>query len=189
MVIRDAQQDELAEVGEIRVNAYLADGYLSPDSGYAPRLRELGSDGGGPVLVAADHDTVVGTVMLQTWPNGGEFLRGPDEAEIRALAVRPEARGRGVGRALVDAVIERAGSLGVRHLLLLTQQEMKTAHRLYEKAGFARLPERDLSPEPGVSLLAYGLDLDVRLWLRPAPGTVARRLGSKESRATPARQS
>jgi GNAT superfamily N-acetyltransferase len=162
MVIRDAQLDELAEIGEIRVNAYLADGFMSPDSRYAPRLRELGADGAGPVLVATDHAVIVGTVMLQTWPNGGELLRGPDEAEIRALAVRPEARGHGVGRALVGAVIERAASLGVRHLLLLTQQEMKTAHRIYEEAGFARLPDRDFSPEPGVSLLAYGRDLDVR---------------------------
>jgi ribosomal protein S18 acetylase RimI-like enzyme len=162
MVIRDAHQDELAEIGEIRVNAYLADGFLSPDSRYAPRLRELGTDGAGPVLVAADHGEIAGTVMLQTWPNGGEFLRGADEAEIRALAVRPEARGRGVGRALVGAVIERAASLGIRHLLLLTQPEMKTAHRIYDEAGFARLPDRDISPEPGVNLLAYGLDLDVR---------------------------
>ena len=162
MVIRDAVRDEFTEIGEIRVSAYLADGFLSPDSGYAPRLRELGSDGAGPVLVATDDAVIIGTVMLQTWPNGGELLRGPEEAEIRALAVRPEARGRGVGRALVDAVIGRAASLGVRHLLLLTQQEMTTAHRIYEEAGFARLPARDRSPQPGVDLLAYGLDLDVR---------------------------
>ena len=162
MLIRDAHQDEFAEIGEIRVGAYLADGFLSPDSRYAPRLRELGADGAGPVLVAADHSVIVGTVMLQMWPNGGELLRGSDEAEMRALAVRPEARGQGAGRALVDAVIERAASLGIRHLLLLTQSEMKTAHRIYEQAGFARLPDRDLSPEPGITLLAYGLDLDVR---------------------------
>lgn len=162
MLIRDAHQDEFTEIGEIRVTAYLADGFLSPDSRYAPRLRELGSDGVGPILVAADHDVILGTVMLQTWPNGGELLRGPAEAEIRALAVRPEARGRGVGRALVTAVIEHATSQGVRHLLLLTQPEMKIAHRIYSEAGFTRLSDRDISPEPGVDLLAYGLDLDVR---------------------------
>jgi hypothetical protein len=36
---------------------------------------------------------------------------------------------------------------------------MKTAHRLYEAAGFTRLPDRDWSPEPSVVLLAYGLRL------------------------------
>jgi len=161
MQIRDAHQDELAEIGEIRVGAYLADGFLSPTSGYAPRLRELGADGLGPVLVAADDaaGALLGTVMLQVWPQGGEVVKGPGEAEIRALAVRPGSRGAGVGRKLLAAVIERARKLGVRHLVLLTQPEMKAAHHLYDEAGFARLPERDWSPESGVTLLAYGMIL------------------------------
>lgn len=161
MLIRDALQDEYAEIGEIRVGAYVADGFLSPSSGYAPRLRELGTDGLGPVLVAVDDGTraLIGTVMLQVWPQGGEVVKGPGEAEIRALAVRPDVRGAGAGRALLAAVIERARKVGVRHLVLLTQPEMKAAHHLYEEAGFDRLPERDWSPEPGVALLAYGLVL------------------------------
>ena len=158
MLIRDARQDEFNEIGDIRVGAYLADGFLSPDSGYAPRLRELGRDGGGPVLVAAaDDGQLLGTVMLQVWPDGGEVVQGPGEAEIRALAVRAEARGSGIGRALLAAVMERAASLGVRHLVLLTQPDMKAAHYLYERAGFRRLPDRDWSPEPGHTLLAYDL--------------------------------
>jgi ribosomal protein S18 acetylase RimI-like enzyme len=166
VLIRDARPDEFAELGEIRVAAYLADGFLSPDSQYAPRLRSLGADRLDPVLVAVRGDTdrggdMLGTVMLQRWPQGGELLTGPDEAEIRALAVAPGAQGGGVGRALLRAVIERAGHEGVRHLLLLTQTEMKAAHHLYEEAGFSRLPERDRYPEPGFALLAYGLPLEV----------------------------
>ena len=190
--IRDARQDEFDELGDIRVGAYLADGFLSPHSTYAPRLRALGADGLDHVLVAVQpdagqpdagqpgtrptdpgttggcgpaaanggrHGRIVGTVMLQGWPQGGEILAGPEEAEIRALAVSPEARGSGVGRALLAAVIERAARDGIRHLVLLTQAEMKAAHHLYEEAGFSRLPERDWSPEPGLTLLAYGLTL------------------------------
>ena len=79
MLIRDARPDEFTELGEIRVAAYLADGFLSPDSQYAPRLRSIGSDGLDPVLVAvrveADRDgDMIGTVMLQRWPHGGELL-------------------------------------------------------------------------------------------------------------------
>jgi ribosomal protein S18 acetylase RimI-like enzyme len=118
-------------------------------------------DGLDQVLVASDDNGgLIGTVMLQVWPQGGEVVKGPGEAEIRALAVRPEARGAGVGRALLAAVIERAARLDVRRLLLLTQPEMEAAHHLYDEAGFTRLPERDWSPEPGVSLLAYGLAVD-----------------------------
>jgi ribosomal protein S18 acetylase RimI-like enzyme len=161
MLIRDAQTDELTEVGELRLAAYHADGFLSPDSGYAPHLRDLGADGSGPVLVALDGEPgrLVGTVMLQRWPHAGHVVAGPDEAEIRALAVRPGAQRAGVGRALLAAVIDRAARDGVRHLVLCTQPEMKAAHHLYEEAGFARLPDRDWSPEPGTMLLAYGKQL------------------------------
>jgi len=72
----------------------------------------------------------------------------------------PEVRGSGLGRALLTSVIDRAAADGVRRLVLLTQPDMKAAHHLYETAGFTRLPERDWSPEPGVTLLAYALDLD-----------------------------
>jgi ribosomal protein S18 acetylase RimI-like enzyme len=161
MLIRDAHPDELPEVGELRLAAYRADGFLSPDSTYAPRLRELGADGSGPVLVAVTGGSsgLVGTVMLRHWPHAGQVVSGPDEAEIRALAVRPEARGTGVGRALLAAVIDRATAEEIRTLVLLTQPQMKAAHHLYEEAGFARLPDRDWSPEPGTMLLAYGKDL------------------------------
>jgi ribosomal protein S18 acetylase RimI-like enzyme len=161
MIVRDARQDELAEVGEIRVTAYQADGFLSEESSYGPTLRALGTAGEGPVLVAvADDDRrILGTVMLQPWPHGGEVVTGPGEAEIRALAVAPDGQGRGTGQALLRAVIERAAQTGVRHLVLLTQPEMQTAQRMYRRAGFVRLPERDWSPRPGMILLAYGLVL------------------------------
>jgi ribosomal protein S18 acetylase RimI-like enzyme len=164
MVIRDAYPHELVEIGELRLAAYRADGFLAPDSSYAPRLRDLGSDGLGAVLVAVDSDggPPLGTVMLQLWPNAGHVVYGPGEGEIRALAVRPAAQGSGVGRALLSAVIDRAVREGLRHLLLCTQPEMRTAQHLYAEAGFSRMPERDWSPEPDEPLLAYGLLLGAR---------------------------
>jgi len=178
MVIRDAYPNELAVIGELRLAAYRADGFLAPDSDYAPRLRELGWDGLGAVLVAVDSDggPPLGTVMLQTWPNAGHVVQGPGEGEIRALAVWPEAQGAGVGRALLTAVIDRAAREGINHLVLSTQPDMKAAHHLYENAGFRRLPERDWSPEPGDPLLAYGLVVGVGVPGRGRQGWQARRL-------------
>ena len=165
MQIRDATPGERAEVGDIRIGAYQAGGFISPDSGYAPTLRGLGADGTGHVLVAClpengDRAQIVGTIMLQTWPNCGPVVAGPDEAEIRALAVRPQVQGQGVGRELLTRLIERAAGLGVRHLVLCTEPGMRAAHHLYEHAGFVRLPERDWSPAPDVSLLVYGMSLE-----------------------------
>ncbi len=162
MIVRDAWPGELAEVGEIRLLAYQAGGHMSPDSEYAPVLRALGAAGEGKVLVAvADPGggRILGTVMLQYWPDGGQVVVGRGEAEIRALAVSPEGQGQGTGRALLRAAIERAARAGVRHLVLLTQPDMRAAQHLYQQAGFRRLPDRDWSPHPGLMLLAYGLAL------------------------------
>ncbi len=159
--IRPALPGELPALGDLRVAAYRADGFLSAESTYAPTLRALGADGGGEVLAAVDADgaTLLGTVMLQPWPLADELVRAPGEAEIRALAVAPQARGRGIGAALVGAVTERARALGIRELLLLTRTDMLAAQRLYARAGFRRLPDRDWSPRPDLLLLAYGKEL------------------------------
>jgi ribosomal protein S18 acetylase RimI-like enzyme len=115
----------------------------------------------GTVLVALTQDgQIIGTVMLQPMQYAGPVVTSPDEAEIRALAVAPDAQGQGTGRALLRAAMGRAARQGVRNLVLSTQPEMHTAHRLYEQTGFHRLPDRDWSPEPGIDLLVYGLLLD-----------------------------
>ena len=158
VMVREARPDELDAIGDLRVAAYRADGFLPATSGYAATLRALGADGQGDVLAAVDDGQIVGTVMLQGWP-GGQMARGPGEADVRALAVAPDARGRGIGAALVTAVIEHAAGQGFQQLALLTLPEMRAAHRLYSQAGFRRLPDRDWSPRPGEVLLAYGLVL------------------------------
>ncbi len=156
-MVRDALASEFAEIGRLRVTAYRAGGFLSPSSQYAATLAGLGTAGDGQILVAVQDGQMLGTVMLQFWPHAGRVVTGPAEAEIRALAVAPDGQGRGTGRALLQAVIDRAGAAGIRHLVLFTQTDMLAAHHLYDQAGFGRLPERDWSPEPGLTLLAYGL--------------------------------
>ena len=163
MIIRTALPAELPEIGDIRVAAYVADGFLSATSQYAAILHGLGQDGNGDVLVAAGDGQLLGTVMLEYWSGQGGAMHGPGEAEIRALAVRPAARGQGAGNALLTAVIEHAAARGVEHLVLATLPAMRTAHRMYEKAGFTRLPERDWAPgdaQSRDSLMVFGLRLN-----------------------------
>lgn len=160
MIIRRVRPEEREAVGDLRVAAYEADGMLKAGPDYAEVLRRLGADGGGEVLVAEDADGALpGTVMLQDYRPSSEVARGPEETEVRALAVSPAARGRGVGHALVEAVVERSAAEGAHRVVLSTQPTMAAAQRIYERRGFLRLPDRDWEPLPGLTLLAYGLDL------------------------------
>ena len=173
VIVRAARPVELAEIGDLRVTAYRAGAFLPPQSRYEPTLRALGADGNGTVLVAVargDDNRILGTVMLQYWPHAGQVVTGPDEAEIRALAVVPDAQGQGTGSGLLRAVIERAAQRGVQHLVLVSQPEMRAAHHLYQREGFRRLPERDWSPHPGAILLAYGLPLTAGTGMRATQG-------------------
>jgi ribosomal protein S18 acetylase RimI-like enzyme len=161
VTVRDAEPAEFAAIGELRVGAYAAGSFLADASNYGPTLRTLAIDGTGQILAAEADGQLLGTVTLQLPPHAGQVVRGPDEAEVRALAVSPDAQGRGVGRALLRTVIERARQMGVRHLVLSTQSGMDAARYLYSSAGFVRLPDRDWSPAPGFTLLAYGLPLEL----------------------------
>ncbi|WP_159944409.1 MULTISPECIES: GNAT family N-acetyltransferase [unclassified Nocardiopsis] len=144
-------------VSELRVMAYTADGLLDANPAYVEALRLLGADGRGEVLVAADEDRLLGTIMFDPWSPESEIARNADEAELRAFAVSPGARGRGVGRDLVNALVDRAREEGIARLLLSTLPEMVAAQYVYRARGFQRVPERDWSPMPGVDLLAYEL--------------------------------
>ena len=157
MLIRTALPSEREALGELRVLAYDHQGLLDASPTYADTLRGLGWEGRDEVLVAEEDGRVVGTVVFVPWSPRSEIARGPDEAEVRAFAVDPSAQRRGVGAALMRAVVERARREGASRLVLCTQTVMTGARRLYEARGFTRLPERDWTPAPGVDLLAYEL--------------------------------
>ena len=175
MIVRDALPAELPQIGALRLAAYQAGDFLADESNYGETLRTLGFDGTGEILAAVgDQDDLLGTVMLQFWPHAEHVVRGPDEAEVRALAVAPAAQGQGAGRALLRACIEIATARGMRQLVLCTQSDMAAAQHLYADAGFRRLPDRDWSPVPGFTLLSYGRPLGPAAPVTSPPGRLAR---------------
>lgn len=62
--------------------------------------------------------------------------RGVDEIELLALGTRPEARRRGLARALLRQVISFASESRVRRICLEVGENNGAALRLYESAGF-----------------------------------------------------
>lgn len=69
------------------------------------------------------------------------WTAGP-EAELGDLAVRPEARGRGVGRTLLRAALDEAERRGARTIFLEVRESNAPARGLYEAAGFAVVDRR-----------------------------------------------
>lgn len=61
-----------------------------------------------------------------------------DEASMLLIAVRPGARGKGLGGALLQALLDGLGVLGVNRCLLEVRESNKAALALYRSCGFAR---------------------------------------------------
>jgi GNAT superfamily N-acetyltransferase len=159
--VRAARPDDYEQVADMTVAAYraLPGQRLSPR--YERKLRDVAQRAtAATVLVAVEHGRVVGAVTYVPDASSpyAEHLR-PDEAGIRMLAVDPPAQRRGVGRALMQACIERARVAGRRRVVLHSTAWMSAAHTLYRSLGFVTAPDRDWKPEPGVELLGFVLEL------------------------------
>ncbi len=167
-LIRPAREADLAAVGALTIEAYRADGLVADTDAYAAHLADaVARFRDAELLVAVDasdgaegaDDGLLGSVTVVLPGTPLAEVSEPGEAEFRMLSVAAAARGRGVGEALVRAVLDRARALGADRVVLSSAEQMRAAHRLYERLGFTRLPERDWSPLPGVKLLAYVLPL------------------------------
>lgn len=169
LLIRPVTPAEYDTLAEITAQAYLQDGLLDfgESDEYLGELKDVAKRAAAAeVLVAVEaveKDRLLGGVTFV--PSGGPMadIAGPGEAEIRMLAVAQEARGRGAGEALVRACIDRArATQGCVRIVLSTQRTMHSAHRIYERLGFVRTPERDWNPIPAladITLLTYKLTL------------------------------
>ena len=82
-------------------------------------------------LVAEAEGLVVGCCALE--------IIWSDLAEIKSLAVAPGQKGKGLGRALVEAAVEQARQLGVPRVFALTLEP-----RFFEKVGFDLVKKEDL---------------------------------------------
>lgn len=163
VTIRPAHPSELARVGELTVAAYAVDGFVTETDAYADHLRDAAARAReAEVYVAVlpeAREDVAGTVTF--CPQGSPWceLARPGEGEFRMLAVDARARRRGVAAALVSVCVERSAELGYTAVVLSSLPVQRSAHRVYERLGFRRTPDLDWSPDTGIDLLAFRLDL------------------------------
>ena len=77
---------------------------------------------------------------------GGGYFAAPDTAELISMFVRPQARGRGVGEAIIDTVAEWARQKDAATMHLWVTETNKHARLLYERCGFTVTAERQPLP-------------------------------------------
>ena len=92
------------------------------------------------LVVAADGaGAVVATLQLTFIP--GIARRGGTRAQIEAVRVRDDLRGRGIGGALIEWAVEQARQSGCAIVQLTSNKARADAHRFYGRLGFAATHE------------------------------------------------
>jgi ribosomal protein S18 acetylase RimI-like enzyme len=110
--------------------ASIAEQRALPDAWWRDRLREAAFCRGVWLLFAKQEERLVGMI-------GAHASEGPLVADINGVFVTPEARGRGIGDALMRAMLHEMGQdPAIQRVRLYVNASQTAAVRLYERSGF-----------------------------------------------------
>ena len=145
MEIRHLSPSELDLVAPVWASLLAHHGELDPDLPTRPaaeswplRRRDYGrwlAESDSFALVAEDGQEVVGYAVVHVGGPDETWVTSDRTAELETLAVLPSHRGTGLGGALVDAVEEELGRLGVEDMWVGVVAANSDALRFYERRG------------------------------------------------------
>jgi ribosomal protein S18 acetylase RimI-like enzyme len=164
--LRDARPAELAAIRDLTIDAYRQYESLMDPAAWAGLRnaieRTFEPDAAPAARIVAEADgTLLGSVMLYppgADPYGGALGPHP-RPEVSLLAVAPDARGRGIGLALMEECTRRAAAQGALVIGIHTSRRMKVAIEMYRRMGFRRAPDFDFRAEGAELVEAFTLDL------------------------------
>jgi len=152
-IIREAHSEEHQVLGKLMVQTYSQlEGFPKPHEqpNYYEMLSNIGKMSLKPdtrLLVAVAKNKVLGGVVyfsdMAQYGSGGTATKEKDSSGFRLLAVDPDARGMGVGRALVEKCLDLARERTHTQVIIHTTNAMKVAWKMYEDRGFKRSPDLD----------------------------------------------
>lgn len=166
--IREARAEEFEGLGRLMVAVYAGlEGFPGPDEQpkYYEMLAHIGllaDKPGAKLLVAVADGRLLGGVVhfsdMAQYGSGGTATREKHAAGFRLLAVADEARGGGVGRALVRHCLGLARAEGKAQVIIHSTAAMKVAWGMYEQLGFQRSPDLDFL-QGELPIFGFRLDL------------------------------
>ena len=92
-------------------------------------------DGGGHLFLAVENDMIIGSAALVNEHDG--------LYELAKMAVDPAARGKGIGKTLIEHCLQKAKDIQAKKILLYSNSQLTTAISMYEKYGFKHIPVID----------------------------------------------
>lgn len=145
-------RDQLEEVRRLFEEYWNAFGFTPCFQNFAEEVAHLPG-------AYAPPDGRLGLATVHGAPAGCIALRRFDEqrAEAKRLYVRPEFRGRGIGRSLMEWVIAEARRAGYREMVGDTMPVMATALEMYDRMGFERIDAYADMPTEGAVYLRLAL--------------------------------
>ena len=135
MVISPANFEEMNLVRQLFLEYAQSLGFSLCFQGFEQELKELPGKYAvpdGTLLLAWENNEAVGVVGLRRLD--------ANSAEMKRLYVRPNQRGKKLGRQLAEAIIGEAKRLGYSSIKLDTVPTMKEARLLYVELGFVTVP-------------------------------------------------
>jgi ribosomal-protein-alanine N-acetyltransferase len=107
-------------------------------------------------VVAEDEGAPIGYAGLSK-------LATAKSADIQTIAVSDSHRGLGIGRALMNSLLEFASKQGAKEVFLEVREDKPTPQNLYNSLGFAEIDRRENYYRPdGVAAIVMRLDLEVQ---------------------------
>jgi putative acetyltransferase len=140
-----ASSAQIAQARELFLEYAQSLGFSLCFQNFEKELAELPGDyapPGGRLLLAEHESHLVGCVALHPL--------GPGICEMKRLYLRPQFRGKNLGRALSEHIIAEARQIGYERMRLDTVEPvMKDAVAMYRKLGFKDIAPYRPNPNPG----------------------------------------